>query len=75
MRFAAIGAIRLYQWLLSSLWAGSCKYHPSCSEYAVDAYRRYGVLRGTVLAVWRLVRCNPWNRGGVDYVENQTLFR
>ena len=75
MRFAAIGAIRLYQWLLSPLWAGSCKYHPSCSQYAVDAYRRYGVLRGTVLAAWRLVRCNPWSRGGVDYLENQTLFR
>ena len=52
-----------------------CKYHPSCSEYAVEAVRRYGVLRGVVLAGWRLLRCNPWSHGGVDFVEDQTLFR
>jgi uncharacterized protein len=75
VRYAAIGAVRLYQWLLSPLWAGSCKYHPSCSHYAVDAYRRYGFFRGTILAGWRLLRCNPWSRGGVDYAESQRLFR
>ena len=75
MRYAAIGAVRLYQWLLSPLWPGSCKYHPSCSQYAVDAYRRYGFFRGTVLAGWRLLRCNPWSRGGVDYARDQRLFR
>ena len=46
-----------------------------CSEYAVQAVRRYGVLRGVVLAAWRLLRCNPWSHGGVDFVEDQTLFR
>ena len=74
MRYAAIGAVRLYQLLLSPLFAGSCKYHPSCSRYAIDALRQYGLVRGCVLAGWRLVRCNPWSAGGVDRVESQQLF-
>ena len=44
-----------------------CKYHPTCSEYAVQAIPAYGTLRGSVLAVWRLARCNPWSHSGVDY--------
>ena len=44
----------------------TCKYHPSCSEYAALAVRKHGVARGSVLAAWRVVRCNPWSRGGVD---------
>ena len=71
-----LGAIRLYQALVSPLLpAGTCKYHPSCSRYAADALRRYGLVRGTVLAGWRLLRCNPWSHGGVDRIEDQTLFR
>ena len=74
MRFVAIGLVRAYQLLLSPLFAGSCKYHPSCSQYAIDALRRHGVVRGTALATWRLLRCNPWSRGGVDYVPAQLGF-
>jgi putative membrane protein insertion efficiency factor len=44
-----------------------CKYHPTCSQYASDAIRKYGLLFGSAKAVWRLLRCNPWSRGGVDY--------
>jgi putative membrane protein insertion efficiency factor len=66
--------IRLYQKVLSPLLPRSCKYHPSCSEYAVQAVTQYGVLRGTVLAGWRLLRCNPFSLGGYDPVERQTLF-
>ncbi len=44
-----------------------CKYHPSCSEYSSLAYREFGVVRGTLKSVWRLLRCNPWSSGGVDY--------
>jgi hypothetical protein len=47
--------------------APTCKYHPSCSQYASDAVRKYGLLRGTLRAGWRILRCNPWSRGGVDY--------
>jgi hypothetical protein len=67
--------IRAYQLLLSPLTGDRCKYYPSCSEYAAQAIQRYGILRGLVLAGWRLLRCNPWSRGGFDPVEEQRLFK
>jgi len=75
LRGILVAPIRLYQRALSPALPARCKYHPSCSEYAIQAVRRYGVLRGVVLAGWRLLRCNPWSHGGVDFVEDQTLFR
>ncbi len=67
--------IRVYQRLLSPMFGERCKYYPSCSEYAAQAIQRYGILRGLVLAGWRLLRCNPWSLGGVDHVEDQRLFK
>jgi putative membrane protein insertion efficiency factor len=67
VRVIAILPVRLYQLLISPLFPASCKYHPSCSQYAIDAIRKHGVLRGSLKACWRLARCNPWSRGGVDY--------
>jgi putative membrane protein insertion efficiency factor len=67
--------IRAYQLLISPMTGDRCKYYPSCSEYAVQAVNRFGILRGLVLAGWRLLRCNPWSRGGYDPVEEQRLFR
>jgi uncharacterized protein len=75
VKYAAIGAVHLWRWTLGPLFAGSCKYHPSCSQYALDALRTYGFLRGSVLAGWRLLRCNPWSHGGVDFVRDQRVFR
>ena len=75
LRGFLVAPIRLYQRTISPALPARCKYHPSCSEYAVQAVRRYGLLRGVVLAGWRLLRCNPWSHGGVDFVEDQTLFR
>jgi uncharacterized protein len=75
LRALAVAPIRIYQRAISPAIPRRCKYHPSCSEYAVQAVRSYGILRGLVLAAWRLLRCNPWSHGGVDPVENQTLFR
>ena len=75
LRSAAIAPIRLYQRAVSPALGPHCKYHPSCSHYAAGAIRRYGILRGLVLAAWRVMRCNPWSHGGVDHVEDQTLFR
>ena len=75
VRWLLVAPIRLYQRAISPALPSRCKYHPSCSQYAVDAVRRYGVLRGIALAGWRLLRCNPWSHGGVDFVEDQTLFR
>jgi len=71
----AIAPIRAYQLLVSPLLGRRCKYYPSCSEYAVRAVREYGVVRGVILAGWRLARCNPWSRGGVDHPHDQRIFR
>jgi putative membrane protein insertion efficiency factor len=74
MRYVGIGLVYIYRYTLGVLFPGSCKYHPSCSEYAIQALRRYGFARGSVLAAWRLLRCNPWSHGGVDKPEDQTLY-
>ena len=75
IRTIATAPVRFSQRAISPGIPARCKSYPSCSEYAVQAVRRYGVLRGVVLAAWRLLRCNPWSHGGVDFVEDQTLFR
>jgi uncharacterized protein len=67
--------IRLYQRLISPALPRRCKYEPTCSAYATEALRRYGLLRGLVLSGWRLVRCNPFSHGGYDPVSAQRLFR
>jgi putative membrane protein insertion efficiency factor len=74
LRAIAIAPIRLYQRALSPVMPQRCKYYPSCSEYAVGAVRQYGIVRGLILAAWRLLRCNPLSDGGVDLVEDQKLF-
>ena len=75
LAWPAIGFVHLYRFLLSPLFGGSCKYYPSCSQYALDALRQYGFFKGTVLAGWRLLRCNPWSHGGVDHAHDQRVFR
>ncbi len=70
-----LGMIRGYQIFISPALPRACKYHPSCSQYAIDALTEHGVLKGTVLAGWRILRCNPLSYGGYDPVEAQTLFR
>jgi putative membrane protein insertion efficiency factor len=63
-----VAAVWLYRLTFGALFPTTCKYHPSCSQYALDAVRTKGLLRGSVLAGWRLVGCNPWSRGGFDPV-------
>jgi len=63
-----IALIRVYQYVLSPMLGQRCKYYPSCSNYAIEALRVHGVVRGTGLATWRLLRCNPFSNGGVDPV-------
>jgi len=72
---ALTAPIRVYQRLISPALPRRCKYEPTCSAYAVEAVRTYGPLRGIVLAVWRLLRCNPFSHGGYDPVKEQRLFR
>ncbi len=69
-----IGCVKGYQLVVSPALPQRCKYYPSCSQYAVDALREYGTVRGLVLGGWRLLRCNPWSYGGYDPVERQSLF-
>lgn len=73
-RRVLIAPIRLYQRVISPLFPRRCKYHPTCSDYAVQAIGRYGILRGSILAGWRILRCNPWSHGGHDPVADQRLF-
>ncbi len=75
LRSIAILPIRAYQRVVSPVFGQRCRYYPSCSEYAAQAIGGYGILRGLVLAGWRLLRCNPWSAGGLDPVENQRLFK
>ena len=67
--------IVVYQRLISPALPRRCKYEPTCSRYALQAISSYGVLRGLVLAGWRLLRCNPFSYGGYDPVEAQRLFK
>lgn len=65
-RLLLVGLVRLYQYGISPWLPASCRYTPTCSAYAVEALGRYGAVRGTVLAVWRILRCNPWGGHGYD---------
>ncbi len=68
-------AIELYRRAISPMIPNRCRYYPSCSRYAVEAVRDYGVIRGAVISGWRLIRCNPLSNGGVDHVYDQKIFR
>jgi uncharacterized protein len=74
MKLLLILPVQVYRMVVSPLLGPRCKYHPTCSQYALDALEEFGLLRGSVLAAWRLLRCNPWSHGGVDYAHEQTLF-
>jgi putative membrane protein insertion efficiency factor len=67
--------VHAYRAIVSPLLGPRCKYHPTCSRYALDAIREVGVVRGTILAAWRLLRCNPWSHGGVDHVRDRRIFK
>lgn len=68
MKKALISLIRWYQCHLSPKLGASCKYLPTCSQYAIEAVERHGVVRGSLMAIWRIIRCNPFSRGGYDPV-------
>jgi len=68
MHRLAAWLIRLYQWTLSPLSGPTCRFHPSCSHYALEALERFGLVRGGWLALRRIARCHPWHPGGYDPV-------
>lgn len=68
MKYLGIGLVYVWRYTAGAfLPQGQCKYHPSCSQYAIDALQKHGLVVGSAKAGWRLLRCNPWSRGGVDY--------
>ena len=69
MKRAVLALLRGYKWLLSPLLPPACRYLPTCSEYARDAVEQYGVLRGGTMAAWRVLRCHPFVKGGLDPVK------
>lgn len=75
LMWVLIVPIRAYQLVVSPVLPPTCRFHPSCSSYAVVAIRRHGSAKGLALAVWRLLRCNPWNGGGLDPVPSTGTWR
>ena len=74
-RELALAPVHLYRRVISPLLPQRCKYYPSCSSYAVEAIRELGLVKGAIVAAWRLARCNPWSHGGVDELRGRSLFR
>jgi uncharacterized protein len=68
MRKLAVGPIRVYRRFISPMLPPSCRYWPTCSEYTLQAVEKYGVFKGGLLGAWRIIRCNPWSKGGIDPV-------
>ncbi|MGI8914576.1 MAG: membrane protein insertion efficiency factor YidD [Chloroflexota bacterium] len=66
MKWVALGLIRGYQRFVSPALPPTCRYQPTCSEYAYEAIGRYGIVRGSAKALWRILRCHPFSRGGFD---------
>ncbi len=66
--------IKIYRKYISPLKKPCCKYYPSCSAYAEQALEKHGAFKGSLLAVWRIFRCNPWSLGGIDHVPDKFEF-
>jgi putative membrane protein insertion efficiency factor len=69
MKTVALFAIRVYRRAISPMMPPSCRYLPTCSEYAYEAIEKYGILKGGRLAIWRILRCNPFGGSGYDPVD------
>ncbi|MDR2168489.1 MAG: membrane protein insertion efficiency factor YidD [Clostridiales bacterium] len=67
--------IRFYQLCISPHFLPRCRYYPTCSSYAHEAVKTHGAIMGSFLAVWRVLRCNPWSKGGVDLVPQKYFYR
>ncbi len=72
VRTLLVMLIRGYQFFISPYFPTSCRYHPTCSHYALEAIKIHGALRGSALAAWRILRCHPWSAGGEDPVPSTT---
>ena len=75
MKYIFIGLIRLYQKFVTPYTPARCKYYPTCSCYAVTAFKKHGAIGGLLLSIWRILRCNPWSMGGIDHVPEKFTFK
>ena len=75
MKYIVLSLIKFYRKFISPFSAPKCKYYPTCSCYALTAVERFGAVRGSALAVWRILRCNPWSMGGIDFVPEKFTFK
>ncbi|WP_457639511.1 membrane protein insertion efficiency factor YidD [Persephonella sp.] len=66
LKKAVVSILKLYQKFISPLYPASCRYYPTCSQYSIEAVEKYGVIKGLIKAVWRVLRCNPFFKGGID---------
>jgi len=73
MKYILILLLRGYQKFISPYFAPRCKYYPTCSQYSIDAIKAFGSIKGIYMTSWRLIRCNPFSHGGVDYPVKQSL--
>ncbi|MBY6061828.1 membrane protein insertion efficiency factor YidD [Microbacterium esteraromaticum] len=74
-RNAVLAFLVVYRAIISPLYGDVCRYYPSCSAYAVGAVQQHGAVWGAMLSAWRILRCNPWSKGGVDDVRPHAHFR
>ncbi|KAF0151993.1 MAG: hypothetical protein FD143_1462 [Ignavibacteria bacterium] len=71
MKIVLIKLVRLYQKFISPMFPPSCRFYPTCSEYAVQSFEKHGAIKGSAKTIWRVLRCNPFNKGGFDPVEKE----
>lgn len=71
LKTVSIFFIRIYQKFISPLLGSNCRYTPTCSQYAIEAIQKHGVIKGILLGVWRILRCNPFSKGGFDKVPDK----
>ena len=74
-RNVVLSLLRGYKWALSPLMRPACRYVPTCSDYAMEAVDRYGVIRGSLMAMWRVLRCHPFVQGGYDPVVKSSVVK
>jgi putative membrane protein insertion efficiency factor len=74
VRALEVGLVHAYRATLSGWLGGQCRFYPTCSRYAEDAIRRRGAIKGTALAVWRILRCNPFGAGGIDHIREDVSY-
>ncbi len=72
MKYIFIGLIRFYQLAISPFTPATCRFYPTCSAYAIEAFRRFGIFKGGILTIKRISKCHPFHPGGVDYVPEKS---